>query len=234
MSNNYSTSSQRTGAYYTDPVISSFMRIWDRELTNSERESLLNPLIPRLVHLQDDKDLVNIRAMMAADWLIRSHTSIWFRLAEMDNQADAIERLPEITDFSQCFQLTPILEVGLEEIKSIECGLMKYSTWNSSKEIVKAAAGDAAQVTARNSAWTAAKETVKTLVQNSIWELEWEATSSLAREIVLGSARVAACRATKNSMLEEVWGVVVETFSETKKNIHISASGLVTKMIEGG
>ena len=46
---------------------------------------------------------------MAADWLIRVHTPAWLRLAKLNEQADLLASLPEITDFKNCPSLMPAL-----------------------------------------------------------------------------------------------------------------------------
>ncbi len=83
------------------PVIGAFMRAWNDGLPDDERTALLLPLIPRLVGTKGSSSLENRRVTMAVDWLIRTHTPAWLRLAGLAAQADALAGLPEIVDFAQ-------------------------------------------------------------------------------------------------------------------------------------
>lgn len=123
-------------------VIGAFLRIWHDELPDAERTKLLLPLISHLIGTKGSEALEQRRATMAADWLIRVHTPAWLRLAKLDAQADALGRLPEITDFAQCQGLMPTLEAA------------------------GAAARDAAA--AWDAAWDAIAETKKHLQQSAV------------------------------------------------------------------
>ena len=95
----------------TCPVIGAFMRSWNDGIEDdAERTALLLPLIPKIVGTRGSKKLEQRRATMAADWLIRTHTVAWLRLAKLDKQADTLAALPEITDFAQFPSLMPALE----------------------------------------------------------------------------------------------------------------------------
>lgn len=94
------------------PVICAFMQSWNDGLPDGERDALLRPLIPRLIGTRATPEIEQRRAVMAADWLIRSHAPAWLRLAGLTQQADALASLPEITDFLQCPSLMPALEAA--------------------------------------------------------------------------------------------------------------------------
>lgn len=92
------------------PVITAFMVSWNDSLpSDAERNRLLKPLIPVVVGTRSTKAVEQRRATMAADRLIRVHTPAWLRLAKLEQQAVALESLPEITDFAQCPSLMPTL-----------------------------------------------------------------------------------------------------------------------------
>src|SRR3990167_10562700 len=59
------------------PVIGAFMRAWNDGLPDDERTSLLLPLIPRTIGTRGSKPLEERRSLMAADWLVRTHTPAW-------------------------------------------------------------------------------------------------------------------------------------------------------------
>ncbi|MGE0349842.1 hypothetical protein, partial [Hydrogenophaga sp.] len=118
------------------PVITAFMVSWNDGLpTDADRDRLLKPLIPLIVGTRSTPDVEMRRSTMAADWLIRTYTPAWLRLAKLDKQAALLETLPEITDFLQCPSLMPALEAVRTDA---------------------AAAGDAAGVAAWDAAWSAA------------------------------------------------------------------------------
>lgn len=64
------------------PVIATFMRNWNDSLpSDSDRDSLLKPLIPVLIGTASSKKLEERRSFMALDWLIRVHTPKWLDLS---------------------------------------------------------------------------------------------------------------------------------------------------------
>ena len=92
------------------PVLASFMRTWNDGLpSDADRTRLLLPLVPKLIGTRSTKAVEQRRATMAADWLIRTHTVAWLRLAKLDAQADMLAELPEITDLNQCPSIQPTL-----------------------------------------------------------------------------------------------------------------------------
>lgn len=117
------------------PVIASFMRSWNDALPDEERTALLLPLVPKLVGTRGSRALEQRRSLMAADWLVRTHTPAWLRLAGLTQQADILAGLPEITSISQ----VPSIRGALEAVR---------------KDAV--AAGDAARAGARAAARAAA------------------------------------------------------------------------------
>src|SRR5262245_51713775 len=66
------------------PVIRTFMVKWNDGLPDDERTTLLLPFIPRLVNTRGSKELEQRRALMAGNWLVRTHTVAWLRLAKLD------------------------------------------------------------------------------------------------------------------------------------------------------
>jgi hypothetical protein len=125
------------------PVLTAFMVTWNDALpSDADRDRLLKPLIPLLVGTRSTPAVEQRRATMAADWLIRVHTPAWLRLAKLEQHADALESLPEITDFAQCPSLMPALNAARSDA---------VAAWDAAW----AAAWDAARNAARNAAWTA-------------------------------------------------------------------------------
>ena len=85
------------------PVIGEFIAVWNNTLPSDEdRTRLLVPLIPKIICTRSTKSVERRRAMMAADWLVRTHTGAWLRLAKLNNHADVLASLPDFTDFKNC------------------------------------------------------------------------------------------------------------------------------------
>jgi len=95
------------------PVIGAFMRAWNDGLPDDERNALILPLIPRLVGSRGSKALEERRALMAADWLVRTHTPAWLKLAGLTAQAEMLTALPEITSMAQ----VPSVRAPLEAVR---------------------------------------------------------------------------------------------------------------------
>ena len=146
------------------PVLGAFMRSWNDGLKDTERTTLLLPLIPRLINTRGSHALADRRATMAADWLIRTHTVAWLRLAKLDKQADMLASLPEITDFEQCPSLMPVLTAVRDDA---------------------AAAWVAAQDAAGNAAWAAAWAAARDALKPTQSELQASALSLVERMCAL-------------------------------------------------
>ena len=137
----------------TCPIIAGFLRSWNDGLpTDADRDRLLRPLIPAVIGTRSTLAVELRRAAMAADWLIRIYTPAWLRLAELEEQARALESLPEIADFAQCSSITPTLKAVRADAASI---------WAD----VRTAAGDAAWAVAwavaGDAAWDAAGDALE-------------------------------------------------------------------------
>ena len=82
------------------PVVASFIRSFNDGLADDER-SILLPLLPKVIGTRGSDKLAERRSLMAADWLVRTHTVAWLRLAGLNDNADALAALPEITSMAQ-------------------------------------------------------------------------------------------------------------------------------------
>jgi hypothetical protein len=147
------------------PVLTAFLIAWNDGIeTDEERNRLLLPLIPRLANTRSTKAVERKRAVMAADWLIRVHTPAWLRLAKLDEQAGALEAIPEITDFKQYPSLMPTLKAV-----------------RSDAAAAGAAAGDAAWAAARAAAWAAARAAARAAAGAAARAAAWDAARAAAR-----------------------------------------------------
>ena len=78
------------------PVLGAFGRDLNDRL-DVERRQRLKPLIPALVGTASDGH-AEARGFMAMDWIVRTYTPAWLRLAGLDSEADGLQSLPEIAD----------------------------------------------------------------------------------------------------------------------------------------
>jgi len=64
---------------------------------DTQRQKLI-PYIPKIINTKDEHD--NERGLLAIDWLIRTYTPTWLKLANLTEQAEDLENQPPITDWS--------------------------------------------------------------------------------------------------------------------------------------
>lgn len=146
----------------TCPVITAFMVVWNDALpSDAERDRLLKPLIPLIVGTRSTPEAEERRATMAADWLIRVHTPAWLRAAQLEQQAAALETLPEITDFAQCPSLMPTLNA----VKTNAA-----AAWEAARAAAGAAAWAAAGAAAWDAAWAAAWAAARAAARAAAWD----------------------------------------------------------------
>ena len=116
------------------PVLGAFMRAWNDDLPEADRDRLLRPLVRRLVGSRSTPEVEARRSWLAMDWLVRTNAPTWLRLVPaLVPHADALTDLPPIVD--------------------AQTAAAHQSTFNAAC----AAAGDAADVAARAAAVDAAE-----------------------------------------------------------------------------
>ncbi len=204
------------------PIIGAFLRSWNDALPSDERDPLLRSLIPAVIGTRGSKALEQRRATMAADWLVRSHTPAWLRLAGLNAQAKALEMLPEITDFARCPSLMPALNAARTDADA---------AW--------AAAGDAARAAARNAAWAAAgdaaEDAARAAARNAAWaaagDAAWAAAEDAARAAAWAGARDAAGDAAGDAAWAAAWAGARDALKPTREALQQSALALVHRMI---
>jgi hypothetical protein len=187
------------------PVISTFLRAWNDTLPDDERTPLLADLIPRIVGTRSTKEIEIRRSTMAADWLIRTYTPAWLRLAKLDAQAAQLESLPDIADFTSCPSLMPVLNAVRSDAAAARDAARDAA--RAAARDAWAAAGDAAGAAARAAARDAAGAAAW-----AAWDAARDAAGAAARDAA-GAAALAA-------------------LNSTKRQLQASAKDLVVRMIE--
>ena len=79
-------------------IIAAFLRVWNDGLPQTERASLIRPLLTRIVGTNAPEAVERRRVGKVVDWLVRTHLPAWFRLAKLNVEADAVADHPEIRD----------------------------------------------------------------------------------------------------------------------------------------
>lgn len=132
------------------PVISAFLRTWNDGLPDAERTTLLLPLLPKVVGTRNPQ-LEKRRSLMAADWLVRTHTPAWLALAGLTVQADALRALPEITSMAQVPSIRGPLEAARRDAAAAwatagawAATAARAAAWDAARAAAGAAAGAAA------------------------------------------------------------------------------------------
>ena len=203
------------------PVISAFLRSWNDSLDGERRDTLLRPLIPKLIGTRGDDALENRRATMAADWLVRVHTPAWLRLAGLTVHADALSALPEITDFAQCPSLMSVLSAARSDAAAARNAARAAAwaaAWAAAGDAAGDAAWDAAWAAARAAAWDAARDAVRAAAGDAAWAAVRAAVRAAAGDAAWDAARDAARAALKGTVAE----------------LQQSALALVERMIDAG
>lgn len=154
------------------PVITVFMISWNDALPDDERSSLLLPLIPKLVGTRSTPEVEQRRSLMAADWLMRTHTPAWLRLAGLTAQADALAGLPEITSMAQ----VPGLLEPIEAVRRAAVAA-RTATWDAAWDATRTAA----RTTAGSAAWVAAWVATRDADLDAVWVYAMGAAVDAAR-----------------------------------------------------
>ena len=178
----------------TCPIIGAFLRSWNDALPDDERDALLRPLIPRLIGTRASVAVEKRRALMTADWLVREHTPAWLRAAKLDDAADALSSLPEITDMAQIPSIRGPIEAARNDAAAAwdaawdaawaaAWDAARTAAWDAARAAARTAAWDAAWAAARDAAWDAA-------ARDAAWDAAWDALSTTRRELQQSALRL--------------------------------------------
>lgn len=210
------------------PVISAFLRSWNDALSETDRNTLLKPLIVKLVGTKSTSSVETRRAVMSTDWLIRTHTPAWLRLAKLNDQAASLESLPKITDLIDCRSLMPVLN----EVRS-DANAARNAARDAAKD-------DAAWAAAR----TATREAAGEAARDAAWEAD--AAGAAARDAAGDAARATgrtaageaardaawAANAAGDAAKDAAWTAATAALAPTVAALQSSALDLVNRMID--
>lgn len=211
------------------PVISMFLRSWNDGLPDAERTTLLRDLIPQLVGTKSTAEVEHRRSLMAADWLVRTHTPAWLRLGGLTAQADELASLPEITSTAQVANIRG-------SIKAARRGAT--AAWDAARHAATVAAWDAAQAAAHAPLWATATTAVEAsagdAAEQAAWAPAWSAALADARVAARDAARAAARVAARDAAWDAVRGAAWAKLAKTRRNLQQSARELIHRMLNLG
>ena len=140
------------------PVLGAFMRDWNDDLPEADRDRLLRPLVRRLVGSRSTPEVEVRRSWLAMDWLVRTNAPAWLRLTPaLVPHADAL------TD------LSPIMDA--------QTAAAHQSTFNAAEAAARAATGDAAV----GAAWAAVRAAAGDALQPTVATLQLSALDLVDR-----------------------------------------------------
>lgn len=224
-----------TGETWTDrpdcvcPTLGAFVRAWNDALPDGTRDEILKPFLARLVGTRGSAALAERRGYMAADWLVRTHTPAWLRLAGCAAPADALEALPEIVDEAGFEAAQPALDAARSEAGAaldaadvFAAGesyrgpwvVAQHEAWKASTTEAPAAPRSAAMAAIMASAWLTAWEAANLAAADAAWADAWTAQKAVAGDDFGTTARKRLC--------------------PVQESLRATYGELLTRMIEAG
>lgn len=140
------------------PVIGAFMSAWYEGLPDEDRPILV-PLFATITRTRATPSIEERRALMAADWLVRTYAPVWLNLAGLRAQARLLYDLPEITGIAQAFEIRAVLAQVSQQANAEALGVGEADWIRASDDCwasAWAAAFDAARFGADDPAWISA------------------------------------------------------------------------------
>ena len=138
------------------PVLGAFGRDLNDRL-DVERRGRLKPLIPALVGTASDGQ-AEARGFMAMDWIVRTYTPAWLRLARLDTDAEGLESLPEIVNMET-------LDAARGRLGAVR---RSDAAWAAAWAATRAAAVDATRAAAGDAARAALEPTKRALQDSAV------------------------------------------------------------------
>lgn len=93
------------------PILGAFGRSLNDVLPTEKRQDL-KPLIPSILGTANQPEKDQARGLMAADWIIRTYTPAWLRLAGATAEADTLAGLPELRSWDQVGAAQPAIDAA--------------------------------------------------------------------------------------------------------------------------
>ena len=130
------------------PVLGAFLRSWNDSLDDKTRQKL-KPYARKVLNTAGDLETDQRRAWMATDWLVRTCTPAFLRLAKLDAEAVSLEALPELVDAASAKEAQPTIAVAgaaaWDAARAAAGAAAWAAAWTAAWAGARAAAGDAAR-----------------------------------------------------------------------------------------
>ena len=219
-------------------VIAAFLRAWNDSLpTDEDRQRLLRPLLPLVVSSRADNATELRRSYMALDWLVRVHTPAWLLLVGLDDHAEALIALDEITGPATMEKALPAVSTAWtwgaagDTVRDAVGDAVGDAVRDAAGAAVRAAAWDAARAAAwdaaRIAAWDAARIAAWNAALYAARTAAWDAAGDAAR-IAAWAGAWAAVRAAAGA---GAWAAAGDALLPTVAELQVSAQDLVRRMV---
>jgi len=169
-------------------VIGAFLRSWNDELNNDDRNRLLKPLVPALVGTAGTPEQEDTRVWMALDWLVRVCTPVWLRAAGLLDHADRLEALPEL----HVGMDVPSFRATIDAVRSDAAAAWAAAeaepgdaSWVASMVASWVASWAEPEAVARDAAWAAAGVASRYALRPTIEQLQVSAMELVERMIAV-------------------------------------------------
>jgi len=202
------------------PVIAAFGRSWN-DVLNDEDRQFLKPYAAKLIGTAASPEVEDMRAWMALDWLVRTYTPAWLRLAGLDDQADTMAGLPEFKKGMDVPSIRPAIDAVRTDARAAWAAAGD-AAWDAAWAAAWAAAWDAARAAARAAAGDAAGDAARDAARDAAWD----AAGAAARAAAWAAARAAAWAAARAAARDRLAPTVLE--------LQGSARDLMVRMISAG
>jgi hypothetical protein len=165
------------------PVLGAFGRSWNDSLDDGDRNRLLSPFITLLVGTKSTPDVEERRAWMAADWLIRTHTPAWLRLAGLDDHVAALAGADAVSDLDALGSVQPLIAAARAAAWATARAAAWDAAWAAAWDAARDAAGAAARAAAWDAAWDAARAAAGDAARAAAWDAARAALAPTVAEL---------------------------------------------------
>jgi hypothetical protein len=199
------------------PVLRAFCTTLNDSLEDEPRQRL-RPYLTRTIGTSDD-GLDEARSWMAMDWLIRTYTRTWLRVAHLPRAAGRLAEIPPVSSSSDLAPALEALNLARRESRaawSAALGPVRSAArtpWGAGR----AAARQAAWASAGAPAWAAARVAVGDIdgdrARALAREIGGDAAATIARDARTGSSRAATRDAARAALAPIIYELQSSAFS---------------------
>jgi len=201
------------------PVIATFCRNWNDELSEPPRSELLRPLLPLVIGTRTTDADEETRAWLATDWLVRVQAPAWMDLTpSLREHAAALRGLAPLTSEEIYVASISVLSAADSAARS------------AADSAAYSAADSAARSAARLAAYSAARSAARSAADSAARSAARLAADSAARSAADSAAYSAADSAALSAALSATYSALAPTVT----TLQASAQDLVRAMCAVG